>query len=286
MPAELAAVVPAFFFALSSVMTRRGMEGSNPQTGSLVVVEVNFLFFTVSLLAVNFAGLGFSWYWVAFLAAGVISPALSLLLMFRSIDRIGVAPTSSLCNVHAFFGAFCAFFVLGERPSPVIWLGILVVVAGVYFLSGGGAGRVKPRDMALPLGSAACFGLAHTLRKLGFGGHEPLLFEAFLQGLAAAIAAPLLFRLGGAARPLALNRGSLGLFVLAGLSQAAAQLSLLHALRQGMVAVVSPVVSTGPLFTLLLAPIFLRGRERITPRLIVSMVAIVAGVVLVTSTRR
>jgi drug/metabolite transporter (DMT)-like permease len=205
--------------------------------------------------------------------------------MFRSIDRIGVAPTTSLTNVNAFFGAFWAFFILGERPSPTIWMGILIVVSGVYLLSGGGIGQVKPRNMLLPLSSAACFGLAHTLRKFGFGGQEPLLFEAFLQGLAAAIAAPVLFRLGGASKPLAFNRRSMGFFVLAGLSQAAAQLTLLNALRQGMVAVVSPVVSTAPLFTLLLAPILLRGREKISSRLIVSMVLIVAGVVLVTSSR-
>ena len=285
MPVELVALVPAFFFSLSSIMTRRGMEGSNPQTGSLVVVEVNFLFFTASLVTVNFAGLGFSWYWAAFLAAGVVSPALSLLLMFRSIDKIGVAPTSSLGNVNAFFGAFWALFILGERPAPVIWIGILFVVAGMYFISGGGAGRVKPRDMLLPLSSAACFGLAHNLRKLGFLGHEPLLFEAFLQGLAAAIAAPILFRLGGAARPLSLNRGSLGFFVLAGLAQAIAQLGVLYALRRGMVAVVSPIVSTAPLFTLLLTPILLRGREKITLRLAISALIIVAGVVLVTSNR-
>ena len=285
MPLELVAVIPAFFFALSGILTRRGMEGSNPQTGSLLVVEVNFLFFTASLVTVNFSGLGFSWYWGAFLAAGAVSPALSLLLMFRSIDKIGVAPTSSLCNVNAFFGAIWAFFILGERPAPVIWLGIAVVVAGVYFLSGGGIGRVRPRDMLLPLSSAACFGLAHTLRKLGFGGHEPLLFEAFLQGLAAAVAAPLLFRMGGAARPFALPPRSAGFFVLAGLSQAAAQMTLLYALRGGMVAVVSPVVSTAPLFTLFLTPILLRGRERITLRLALSVVLIVAGGGLVTSNR-
>ncbi|MBI3128156.1 MAG: DMT family transporter [Candidatus Tectomicrobia bacterium] len=285
MPVEFAALIPAFFFSLSGIMTRRGMEGSNPQTGSLVVVEVNFVVFTASLLAVDFSGLGFSWYWLSFLAAGAVSPALSLLLMFRSIDKIGVAPTSSLANVNAFFGAAWAFVILGERPAPIIWAGIALVVAGMYFISGGGAGRVKPRDMLLPLSSAACFGLAHTLRKLGFLGYEPLLFEAFLQGLAAAVASPILFRLGGTARPLALNRRSLGFFLLAGLSQAAAQLGVLYALRRGMVAVISPIVSTAPLFTILLTPLLLRGREKITIRLLLSALLIVAGVVLVTSRR-
>lgn len=286
MPVQFLGLVPALFFALSNVLTRRGMDGSNPHTGSLVVVEVHFLLFAASLLAVDFTGVKFSWYWAAFLAAGVVSPALSLSLSFRSIAKIGVAPTSSLSNVHAFFGAFWAFLILGERPSSMLWLGILIVVTGVYILSGGRIGRVRPRDMVLPLSASACFGLAHTLRKLGFTGHEPLLFEAFLQAFSAAVAVPFMLRLGVGRKPFLFNRRSLAYFILAGAAMALAQMTLLYALRRGRVSVVSPIVSTAPLFTLLLTPILLRGRERITLRLAAGIVLVAAGVVLVTSTRQ
>ena len=46
-----------------------------------------------------------------------------------------------------------------------------------------------------------------------------------------------------------------------------------------MVVVVSPVLATNPLFTLILAAIFLRDIEQITPRIIVGALLVVAGVV-------
>ena len=47
--------------------------------------------------------------------------------------------------------------------------------------------------------------------------------------------------------------------------------------------VISPVLATNPLFTLLFASIFLRGVERITPRVVLGALLVVAGVVVLSA---
>jgi drug/metabolite transporter (DMT)-like permease len=50
-------------------------------------------------------------------------------------------------------------------------------------------------------------------------------------------------------------------------------------LGTGRVVVVAPIVATTPLFNLIIAAIFLRGREEINARTISGTIAVVAGTV-------
>jgi uncharacterized membrane protein len=56
------------------------------------------------------------------------------------------------------------------------------------------------------------------------------------------------------------------------------------ALRAGSVSVVDPVTATAPLVTTAVAALVLRDVERITPRLVLGVVTVVAGVALLTAT--
>ncbi len=285
MPFEVVALSPAFWFSLSSIMTRRGLEGSTPHTGSLIVLFMQLFFFSLCLVMVDFDNISLSIYWLAFLAAGLSSPALALLFLFRSIERIGVAPTSAISNTHAILGAFWAFLLLGERPPVVVWLGILFVVAGISWMSSGGGPLARGRVLLLPFMSAACFGFAHMLRKVGLGGMDSLVFGGFLQSLAACTIGPLFLKASAGWRPFVFNKPSCRNFFWAGLAMSAAQLSLLAALSMGEVSRVSPLVATVPLFTLVLAPLILGNREKITSRIVVGALFTVTGVILVTSLR-
>ncbi len=261
------------------------MEGSTPYTGSLIVLLFNFAAFLVALLWVDFSQIRFSWYWAAFLAAGVSSPALSLLFMYRSISLFGVAPTNAVVNTHAFFGPFIAFILIGERPHPAVWLGIAIVIAGVWFLMGGGDLRKEIRHIWLPLMSAICFALAHNLRKIGFGGMDSLLFGGFLQAASAVVVGPFVLKAAARGQAYVFNRRSVRFFLLAGAAMACALFSLLFALRGGRVSLIGPLMATSPLFALVLTYFLLGGRERITSRIIGGACLIVFGVVLVTSLR-
>lgn len=216
-PFEAVALIPAFFFTSSSVLLRQGLDGSTPHTGGLIVLLVNGAAFTLAFFFVDFSQISFSWHWAAFAGAGIASPALSLFFMYRSISHLGVAPTNSLIMTHVFFGPFIAYFLLGERPHPSIWLGIAVVILGVFLLTGGGDLRERRRYIILPVLSGLSFAISHNLRKVGFGGMDSLLFAGFLQGASAAVIGPFLLKAATGWQPFVFNRSSLRYFFLSGL---------------------------------------------------------------------
>ena len=74
------------------------------------------------------------------------------------------------------------------------------------------------------------------------------------------------------------RRGAL-LFAGSGIFSALGIICMFLALEKGEVVVVSPVLATHSLTTLLFAAIFLRGVERITPRIVVGALLVVSGVV-------
>ncbi len=67
-------------------------------------------------------------------------------------------------------------------------------------------------------------------------------------------------------------------FIAGGIFSAVGVLLMFFALGQGQVVVISPVLATNPLFTLVFAAIFLRGVERITPRIVLGALLVVGGV--------
>ncbi len=276
-------MIPAFFFALSSILTRKGLDSSTPQTGSFVVLQTQFILFALSLFFVDFSQFSFTYSLLFFVFAGLSSPALSLLFLFLSIDRIGVARTNAISNTHAIFGALSAFFILGERPFLHVWIGIILVVMGIVLISGNGKDSMgRSKFLILPLISAMCFGLAHALRKTGIEPHTSLLFAGFTQGLSASIFGPIFLKMSNKWEPFVFNLKSNRNFIFSGFAMASAQFSLLFALSRSEVYRVSPLVATVPLFTLFLAPLILGDKEKITPRVIISSIIIVIGVVFVT----
>lgn len=77
------------------------------------------------------------------------------------------------------------------------------------------------------------------------------------------------------------RRGAL-FFAGAGIFSATGVASMFLAIERAEVVVVSPISSTHPLFTLLLAAILLRDLERITIRILIGGLLVFAGIVLIT----
>ena len=67
-------------------------------------------------------------------------------------------------------------------------------------------------------------------------------------------------------------------FGAAGVFSATGVMLMFQALSRGEVVVISPVLATNPLFTLVLAAVFLRGVERITTPIIIGALLVVVGV--------
>ena len=172
---------------------------------------------------------------------------------------------------------------LGERPSALALVGIVIAVTAVALVSGAiGTHQhsTPPRIVALAVGVGACFGLLFVAldRTDPDSGMWPLV-------IARLASVPMLLGLAGltGARPVR-QRVSLQLAVVAGIFDMGANVLYLLAVRGGMLAIVAVVASLYPASTVALA--FSIDKERLTRWQAVGLGAAALALVLVSLSRQ
>lgn len=116
---------------------------------------------------------------VALLASGFLGLTLADTLLFRALHILGPRRTLLLLSTSAPMTAVLAVPVLGETPTPLTGLAIVVTSAGVaWVISERAAGGVPTKGVAagVALGLLAALGqaAANVLTKLGSPGVPPL----------------------------------------------------------------------------------------------------------------
>ena len=107
----------------------------------------------------------------------------------------------------------------------------------------------------------------------------PLLFAAIAFSFGTIIFSPVLAY--DLPRAIKTSWQAVALFALSGVGSGLAIMALSFALEEGDVSVVAPIVSVSPLITLILVRIFLERLERISLRLVIGALVVVAGTVMV-----
>lgn len=221
-----------------------------------------------------------TWWWSAF--GGVVG-ALGIAGLYHGFahgEISVVAPTSAVVGAAV---PVVVGLALGERPSVLALVGILVAVTAVALVSGAVGTHqhnTPPRIVALAVGVGACFGLLFVAldRTDSESGMWPLV-------IARLASVPMLFGLAGLtrARPVR-QRASLQLAVVAGTFDMGANVLYLLAVRGGMLAIVAVVASLYPASTVALA--FTIDKERLTRWQGVGLVAATLALVLVSLSRQ
>jgi uncharacterized membrane protein len=282
-PVPLIALVSAFLTAAATILIRQGLRDGGTYTALWINLAVGTSGLWVVVAATGgvgelpLAGVGF------FVLAGLVGTVAGRLFRFLAIDRVGASVTAALTNLYPLFATALAVLLLGERVTLPILAGTVVIVAGTTLLSlSGTALGFMPRHLLLPLVSAFCFGTVQILRKLGVGHVGPVTGAAI--NTTTALVVFTAFLVASGQRDLMRCRGrALALFVGAGLAENAGIFLLIVALSIGSVSVVTPLAGSAPIFVLALSPLFLRGIEVLTARVIAGTVLIVLGVYLVTA---
>ena len=279
-------------FGSAAVLARFGMQGMSPLSSTLLSVVVSFL--PTLLLALIFAfsdikalpAVALFWFFLL----GVINFLGGRNFSYQAIGRIGASRTAAVLSTSAVFAAIFAITITGERPHFVVLLGTFTVVLGLTAALGNSIrdgvndNRGALIGLGLALVAAASYGGASVLAKeLTEEYGYPLMVSAF--GLFFGII--LLSPLAGikTVREVRDSRGSPAFAVSAGLSGLAAATgvgALYFALQRADVTVVSPIVSTNPIVTLVLAQIFISRMENLTKWLFIGVGITVAGVIVVT----
>jgi DME family drug/metabolite transporter len=222
---------------------------------------------------------------VLFGVCGLLSPGLVRLLYYKGLDLLGTSVNAALTSVYPLYTSLLAPFLLNETLSTLNWVGVALVVAGVVFVEVNACRsnfkHNHARNLVYPVLGGLTLGLANALRKYALN-----LFAMPALGVAVSYTfalAPYLLALGfsGSLRAKFSLKRETVLFWKAGVGQAAAWITAFYALSYEKVAVVTPLVSTEPLFVVLLSRVFLQDVEHVSGKLAASITLTVLGVALV-----
>lgn len=277
--AVLLALFSSVCFSLTYIYSRIGAAGASSLLGGFIsasVVTLLFLPWIAATVPVSaFKNTQLLW----FVGLGIFMPGLVRTIQVEGIKRIGAAPSGILRGLGPFVSTTMAVILLGERPTPQVLAGTCAIFAGLVVLSVRQGDLRSWNVMGIAYGLLATF--IWSVRDVVIRYAQP---GVAYEGLAIFIMSATSMAAMGvgclAADPGALGRATrrgIGGFLLVGLASFGALITLFAALRHGEVAVVTPIVSTQPLFVLLFAPILLRGMETVSRLMILGAVLIVLG---------
>ena len=279
------AILSAFLYGVSMIFARVGLKSGDSFAGGVISMCFSFvgalvIFFFVPLS--HFANKAV----LFFLLAGVIGPCLGRFLLFIGINRVGSSISSTVYAIKPLFSAIAAVLILGESLTVIIAFATLVMIAGVAIVgsdkSGGQIERSwSKKDLIFPLLAGAAYGSTHVLRKIGLNINPDPMMGVVAQN-AAAISFSAILTLVKRDKQGATwkNRNAWIFFGLSGIMSIMGQLSIFYALMIGTVVIVSPLSTISPLFVIIMAAIFLRSMEKVTFKIVMGAVLIVAATAL------
>ena len=297
MAAVAFSILAAFGFASSAILTRQGMQAIFPLPGVMVSLFFSLLFSTIMVLLFAFSDMGdipkVAFYWI--LGLGVLNYVGGRSQNFLSVNLIGASRASLFVASQAPFAALFAVAFTGESMHVLVGLGTAGVVGGLIFASGTSilegwrSDKIFVLGYLMALGAGASYGATNVMAKQTLEVFDsPLIITTLSMAVGMVLLAPLV---GVSAAQSGVHRdkdlgfpGSLWAMrwvALAGVASGIAVISLYFAVQRADVVVISPIVSSSPLITLLLAHLFLARLERVTKRLVLGAVLTVGGVVLV-----
>jgi uncharacterized membrane protein len=183
------------------------------------------------------------------------------------------------------FGVILAVAFLKELPTIFVYGGTVLTVTSIWLVSSGesGEGEWRGLDLLFPLGAAFFAAVSQNLRKAGLLVLTDPLVGAAISTSTSLTLFSIFLLVSGRIRLTKIHKGSLPFFGSAAVVSTTAQLLTFFALSRGEASVVIPLLNTNPIFALLFSALFLRGLEKITPRIVLGAVLMVFGVILITS---
>ena len=295
MSAAVLAILGALGYAFSSLVTRRAViKVADTTAGVLISLPVGWVLFTIILIGTGQIGAVTKFSWQSYLwlsAAGIVQFVGGRMLFYKCVQLAGANITTMLTRVSPLVAVTLGISVLNEPLTWQLVFGVVLVVLGVT-LTGlnprmfrGGESLftgISLRAFLLGGGAGLAWGLTPIMVKLGLTGSTSPVAGVFVAYVAAAVV--LSFFLLNHDRRAALTgmkSREVGLFGLAGLIGAIALLLRYIALSMAPASVVATLLSTFPVFMLVLSFLFNRRMETFNSNVIIGAVAVVVGTILV-----
>jgi len=282
------AIILAFLMTLitgsSNVILKKGFSKVQPFLAVYISVVISTIFlWLVTFLFVprtcfhNYKGI------LIFVLIGSFAPTIVRTLTYYGIHKLGAGRAASLRAMTPFFAVIMAMIFLKESPKLGIFLGILLIVSGIRFLTRKDEKDLfpwKPVYFLYSLGAAVLAGLAANLRKYGLNLMPQPVFAAAIAATSSMIILTfyVFFKYKPHKNIVLHYKRELKFIIIAAFLTSCGEIVDLAALLYGKVSLVVPIFATTPLIIVFLSRIFLRKQETITKELVLATILIICGV--------
>lgn len=227
-----------------------------------------------------------------FVIAGIAYPGVFRMAFYEGIDRIGAGVAAAIVGAYPAVSAVLAIAFLGEILTGPAAAGIALIIGGV------GVVQISQRtestdavsaklsgsrslDLLYPVAAMALFGASLVLIKYGLDRFpHPIAGTAITQTSAFVVLTGWLLTAGAPRDRLQIAKPAVTAYVVAGSFIVIAWLAQFFALQLGTVITVAALLNTYPLIVVAITYGLARQFPR-SPRIILGVVAIVAGATLV-----
>jgi DME family drug/metabolite transporter len=277
---EFYALLTSFCFGLNAILIRKGLKDSTPVTAVIIVSLVQ-----TPILATIALQSTITWdMWAVgyFVLAGIFASTIARVFNYIAIDRVGVNIATSLSGTDPLFSNILAILILREPLVPSTLAGVVLIVLGVFIMSGFELEEgIKKTDLIIPILAAFWYALANIVRKRGISIVPNAGFGAVIGAATSIIVYPFYLASIGRLEEFNPRTGGIKFFVGGGIVVSVAMVSMYTAF-QSSIAVVTGLIGTAPLFGLVLSALLLKDMERITRRVVIGCVIIFLGVLFIT----
>jgi len=282
MPAELFAIMNAISFAISGIVVRIALiKKSSPFTAFLTFASGTVLVWLLVLILgydlPNKTGTLF------FILRGILDPGIAPFLIYVAIRKIGIVFTVPIIATYPLISTSLSVIFLKESLTLFIAIGTVLIILGVILLNYRYTKNiVHLKSILLVVAGTILIGISVVITKFALNSsNAPVsgLAVSFTTGIIIQILIITILRRW---KDLKMKWEISRLFFLSGVFVFAGFLFSFFAFSLGDVVIVAPLMSTLPLFSLLLSKIFLRKYEKVTKNAIIGTAFIVIGASILT----
>jgi drug/metabolite transporter (DMT)-like permease len=295
MPGVFFGLSASLLYGLSTVAARMKVERDKVGIAVLYTLFTNNLFYIAIILfkivilngefIVDFYSYRF------FALSGLFGPFLGRTLLFASSERIGASKATSIKILSPVFSAVIALIFLQEIIPWVGYVGIAIVVYGLYWLQKDSQDYIKgtgqEENSNIKIGSIMAFGCAlfysfsYVFRKSGITIYPYPLEAAFIEVFFALLYYLIYFLVTGKLRYVAqVSIDRVSYFVFSGVAASCAIFSYYYALQFLPATIAATLISTQVFFVIIIGVIQKGFIEMLTPKIVVGSILIFIGVTL------